>query len=141
MNNEVFANFAFYSTIVVLKMIALALMTSKTRLAKQVFATEVDCKYVKEGLKPILNDPDVERVRRNHLNDIENIIPFVIIGSFYTAINPDPMVALWHFRIFVGSRFLHTIFYQHSVPQPSRGLAYMVGLGVTLSMAVQVLLA
>ncbi|CAF0874347.1 unnamed protein product [Didymodactylos carnosus] len=88
-----------------------------------------------------LADPDVERVRRNHLNDIENIIPFVLIGIFYVAINPNPYVALWHFRVFFLSRIIHTIAYQTPLPQPSRAMSFLVGLVTTVSMAIQVLLA
>jgi uncharacterized MAPEG superfamily protein len=62
--------------------------------------------------KVTLADPDVERIRRNHLNDMENILPFVAIGLFYVAINPNPVVALWHFRVFFFSRIFHTIAYQ-----------------------------
>ena len=60
----------------------------------------------------VLNDPDVERVRRNHLNDIENIVPFVLVGLLYVGTNPDRDTALWHFRIFFVSRVLHTLTYQ-----------------------------
>ena len=52
------------------------------------------------------------RCFRNHLNDIENIIPFVLVGAFYVATQPTPSTALWHFRIFAASRFVHTIAYQ-----------------------------
>lgn len=58
------------------------------------------------------SDPDVERVRRNHLNDIENIIPFVLVGFFYVSTDPDRDTALWHFRVFFISRLLHTLSYQ-----------------------------
>ncbi len=59
-----------------------------------------------------LSDPDVERIRRNHLNDLENIVPFVLVGLLYVGTNPDQDVALWHFRIFLASRVLHTLTYQ-----------------------------
>ncbi len=86
------------------------------------------------------NDPDVERVRRNHLNDIENIVPFVLVGLIYVGTNPDRDVALWHFRIFFVSRLLHTLTYQLALPQPSRFIACAVGYLTTLSMATHVLL-
>ncbi len=86
------------------------------------------------------NDPDVERVRRNHLNDIENIVPFVLVGLFYVGTNPDRDVALWHFRVFFVSRLLHTLTYQLALPQPSRFIACAVGYLATLSMAVRVFL-
>jgi glutathione S-transferase len=58
------------------------------------------------------SDPSVERIRRNHLNDIENIVPFVLVGFFYVATDPDRRTALWHFRVFFISRLLHTLTYQ-----------------------------
>ncbi len=60
----------------------------------------------------VTTDPDVERIRRNHLNDIENIVPFVLIGFFYVATNPDRDVAIWHFKVFFISRLIHTVCYQ-----------------------------
>ena len=103
-----------------------------------------------------LSDPDIERVRRNHLNDIENIVPFAVIGFFYVAMNPNARTALWHFRVFFLSRIFHTIAYQVKVrlpirshrfisvfqlplPQPSRALGFLVGYGTTVSMAIQLL--
>ncbi len=70
-----------------------------------------------------------------HLNDIENILPFFLIGFVYASTSPALSVALWHFRIFTASRLCHTIAYQLALPQPSRGLAFFVGAGVMLSMA------
>ena len=72
-----------------------------------------------KSIKPNLADPDVERVRRNHLNDIENIIPFVLIGFAYVACNPSADTALWHFRLFFFSRLLHTFAYQVKQFNPS----------------------
>jgi hypothetical protein len=47
---------------------------------RQAFANPEDASGVKGG-KVMIGDPDVERVRRAHLNDIENIIPFVLLVS------------------------------------------------------------
>lgn len=79
----------------------------------QVFSNPEDTKLSSsKDAKVTFTDPDVERIRRNHLNDMENILPFVIIGLFYVGINPSPTQALWHFRIFFFSRIFHTIAYQ-----------------------------
>lgn len=74
-------------------------------------------------------------VFRCHQNDLENIIPFVVIGLLYALTGPELSTALLHFRLFVGSRFVHTIAYVMQLPQPSRGLSWMVGMGTTFSMA------
>ena len=39
------------------------------------------------------------QVRRAHLNDLENVIPFVLMSLLYVGTKPDPVTALWHFRV------------------------------------------
>ena len=113
LSNAVFRNFLFYAVASVIKLMAMALLTSRQRFAKQAFANPEDIPRAnRKTAQPNTSDPDVERVRRNHLNDIENVIPFVLIGFCYIAINPALTVALWHFRIFFFSRLLHTFAYQ-----------------------------
>jgi glutathione S-transferase len=57
----------------------------------------------------VKKDEDVERVRRAHLNDLENIPAFLISGLFYVMTNPNVNLALWLFRIAVLARIGHTI--------------------------------
>ncbi|XP_016093700.1 microsomal glutathione S-transferase 1-like [Sinocyclocheilus grahami] len=141
-DSEVFLAFSTYATIAVLKMMLMSLMTSYFRLTKQVFSNLEDTALVKttEDRKKLVRvDPDVERVRRCHLNDLENIVPFVVIGLLYALTGPDLSMALLHFRVFVGSRFIHTVAYMMALPQPTRALAFGVGLFITFSMAYRVL--
>lgn len=138
--NEIFRLFATYGTVVVLKMMALSFFTSFKRLTKKVYATPEDVVFDGGDLKKHgRTDPDIERVRQCHRNDLENIPPFLIIGLLYIFTGPSVFAATWHYRLFVGSRFLHTIAYLLPLPQPSRALGFFVGVGVTVSMAVQVL--
>jgi glutathione S-transferase len=74
------------------------------------------------------------------LNDLENIPLFVFLGLLYVATDPAASTALWHFRIFAASRFLHTITYQLAIPQPSRALSFMFGIAVIISLGVQILI-
>ncbi|KAG9467841.1 microsomal glutathione S-transferase 1 [Eleutherodactylus coqui] len=137
-DNEVFRAYATYATIVLVKMMLMSLVTAFYRVTRKVFANPEDATMVSKGgdlKKYVRTDPAVERVRRCHLNDIENIVPFVTVGLLYTLSNPDLFYALLHFRIFVASRVLHTIAYLAPIPQPSRGLTFFVGFLVTLSMA------
>lgn len=76
---------------------------------------------------------------RCHQNDLENIIPFVVIGLLYTLTGPELSSALLHFRLFAGSRIVHTIAYAGALPQPSRALSWLMGMLVTFSMAYRVL--
>ncbi|XP_077123390.1 microsomal glutathione S-transferase 1 [Ranitomeya variabilis] len=141
-DNDVFRAFATYATIVLLKMMLLSLVTAFYRLTRKVFANPEDAAAHSKGgdIKIFLRtDQDVERVRRCHLNDIENIIPFVGVGLLYVLSNPDLYFALLHFRVFAASRVLHTISYLMPLPQPSRALTFFVGYLVTVSMAVSTL--
>jgi len=138
LSNPVFSSYAFYGTVVLVKTFGMSMLTGAKRIAKGIFVNEEDVRAF--GAKKVVFDNDsVERVRRNHLNDLENIPTFLLMGLFYVAINPSPNVALWHFRVFAIARILHTLSYQLQIPQPARGLTFGVGLGVCLSMAYQVL--
>ncbi|XP_012944965.2 microsomal glutathione S-transferase 1 [Aplysia californica] len=82
--------------------------------------------------------PTIERIRRCHQNDLENVIFFVLMGLLYVASGPTTFAASLHFRIFTASRFLHTYVYLFSIPQPTRVLVFHVGVFTTLSMAYHV---
>ncbi|XP_060745686.1 microsomal glutathione S-transferase 1-like [Tachysurus vachellii] len=143
-DSEVFLAFSTYATIVILKMMFMSFLTAYFRITRKAFANIEDihmhmAKTPEEKKKMLRVNEDVERVRRCHLNDLENIIPFVLIGLLYTLTGPELSTALLHFRLFVGSRFVHTIVYVTSMPQPSRGLSWIVGIGAIVSMAYHVL--
>lgn len=57
----------------------------------------------------IKKSEDVERIRRAHLNDLENIPAFLIAALMYVMTEPQPDVALWLIRVAVIARILHTI--------------------------------
>ncbi|NXL92852.1 MGST1 transferase, partial [Alectura lathami] len=141
-DNEVFRAYATYTTVVLLKMMLMSLLTAYFRFSRKAFANPEDTTFLGKGdnaKKYQRTDGDVERVRRGHLNDLENIVPFLGIGLLYALSGPDLSTALLHFRIFAGARILHTFAYMIPLPQPSRGLSWGVGYLVTISMAYKVL--
>lgn len=137
------SNYAFYSTILILKMFAVALVTIRRRFSKNVFSSPEDYKFhghdIRGKDKPMVIDEDVERARKNHLNDLENIPAFLFLGLLFVLTGPNPSTALWHFRVFTISRIFHMFAYQIPLPQPARAGSYIIGLGVCISMAVQIL--
>ncbi|XP_054608603.1 microsomal glutathione S-transferase 1-like [Dunckerocampus dactyliophorus] len=141
MQDEVLRAFSTYALIVILKMMMLAPLTAYYRLTRGAFANEEDVafKSAEEKKKLLRTDRNVERVRRCHLNDLENVVPFVLVGLFYTLSGPELSSALLHFRIFAGARVFHTISYIGALPQPCRALSFFLGLLVTFSMAYNVL--
>ncbi|XP_041827915.1 microsomal glutathione S-transferase 1-like [Melanotaenia boesemani] len=143
MENQVFMAFTTYAAIVVLKMVLMGPLTAYFRITRGSFANEEDVsgKSEEQKKKLLRTHPDVERVRRCHLNDLENVVPFVLVGLLYALTGPELSTALLHFRIFTGCRIFHTIAYVSVLPQPSRGLSYIVGMLVIISMAYRVLSA
>ncbi|KAM6896521.1 microsomal glutathione S-transferase 1.2 [Lycodopsis pacificus] len=141
MEDEVFMAFTTYAAIVILKMLLMGPMTAFFRFSRGAFANEEDValKPSEERKKLLRSHPDVERVRRCHQNDLENIVPFVLVGLLYALTGPELSAALLHFRVFAGSRIFHTIAYVGALPQPSRALSWAIGFLVTVSMSYRVL--
>uniref|UniRef100_UPI0037E7FADE microsomal glutathione S-transferase 1-like n=1 Tax=Semicossyphus pulcher TaxID=241346 RepID=UPI0037E7FADE len=141
MEDEVFRAFTTYAAVVIVKMLLMAPLTAFYRFSRGAFANEEDVatKSAEERKKQLRTHPDVERVRRCHQNDLENIVPFVVLGLLYALTGPELSAALLHFRLFAGSRIFHTVSYVCPLPQPCRALSWMLGMLTTLSMAYRVL--
>ncbi|PKK24333.1 prostaglandin E synthase, partial [Columba livia] len=140
MENKVLMSFAFYSTILILKMYVVAIITGQVRLRKKAFANPEDA-LRNGGLQYHREDPDVERCRRAHRNDMENIFPFLFLGAIYSLLDPSPAVARIHFFIFCVGRIVHTVAYLLKLKAPTRSVAYSVAQLPCFSMALQILLA
>ncbi|XP_069763520.1 microsomal glutathione S-transferase 1-like [Narcine bancroftii] len=146
MKSEVFLAFSTYASVMLVKMLIMGPLTGYFRMSRGAFSNPEDARAHggtdEESKKKLMTtNPDVERVRRCHQNDLENIIPFIGISLLYTLTEPNLSTALMHFRIFAASRILHSIAYLVPLPQPSRGLCWLVGLGTTFSMVYRVLKA
>ncbi|XP_030854048.1 microsomal glutathione S-transferase 1-like [Strongylocentrotus purpuratus] len=120
-------------------MLAVGMWTSKYRIQNKVFANHEDLALARDDsdkLKPIYDDQNVERLKRCHVNDLENIVPFIALGLLYIATEPTFNAASLLFRAFAFSRVFHTVAYLSPLPQPSRLLAHVIGIIVNVSMAV-----
>ncbi|CAI5786408.1 Glutathione transferase [Podarcis lilfordi] len=139
---DVLRAYTFYAVIIIIKMMLLSPLTGYLRVKKQAFANPEDAAALgkgEAGKKTLRTDPDVERVRRLHLNDLENIIPYLFIAFFYSFTGVSETTALIHYRLFTAARLFHTIAYLVPLPQPCRGLSFGVGSFVTFSMIFQLL--
>lgn len=120
--------------IVALKTMAVAVYTSSIRIRRGVFISPED--YVLQGVEPgAAADPEVERARRIHQNDLENGLPFALVGLVYALTGPSAAGTWICFGVFPIARILHTIFYARGL-MPHRTIAYGLGFGVTVWMAV-----
>merc|ERR1712038_379886 len=137
---EVFQVYSISVSLLVIKTMFMAFLTGKARLSNKVFANPEDAKDV-PGSK-VGSDPDVERVRRAHLNDLENIPLFIAIAAVYmVAVQPSVETARILFYGFAAARFLHTYVYLNEIEQPYRGLAFIGGVIICQYMALHVFVA
>lgn len=75
------------------------------------------------------------------MNDLENIPIFFVSAFIYTMTNPSEYLAKTLFLAYTVARFAHTFVYAVVViPQPARGLSWMVGYAITGYMAITGLL-
>jgi len=125
LNNPAVRLFGITYMILVLKMVAVGWATSVYRIRDKTFATPED--YALQGLVPtsVVNE-DVERARRAHRNDLENILPYFGVGLLYALTNPSPAAAKTYFLGYTVARVLHSVFYLLSL-QPWRTVAFAVG--------------
>lgn len=131
-------SFAVYSGVLALKVLGVSILTSRARYAKKVFANPEDAKH-NPNAKIKFDDPDVERVRRAHLNDLENIPAFWVLGALYLTTSPEAAFATTLFRVYTAGRILHTIVYAvKPLPQPARGIAFGIPFMICIYMGIKV---
>ena len=131
--------YAVVALLLVLKMVAVGFYTSAVRIRRRVFATPED--YALRNLAPAgVPDEDVERVRRAHRNDLENVLPFLVVGLLYALTGPSLAAARIYLIGFLVARTLHSVFYIRAT-QPHRTIAFTVGMVLMLAMLVTTLVA
>ncbi|XP_075157045.1 microsomal glutathione S-transferase 1 [Haematobia irritans] len=134
-DNPVFNCYCFWSSVLVIKMLMMTLLTASKRIKKKVFANPEDLKLAKSVAEVVMHDPDVERVRRAHRNDLENILPFLLITLVYIATGPNALAARMLIRIGASCRLLHTGVYAFGpVPQPTRAILFFITFTITVFM-------
>jgi len=101
------------------------------------------------GLARTLGNPDpadppdpawAERARRAHINAAENLVvfaPLVTVAALAGVSTPATVLAAW---VYLGARLVHYAVYAMGVPV-IRTLAFVVGVGATLTIAAAVLAA
>jgi len=129
---------ALVDLLLVLKMAALGNYTSILRLRRHVYATPED--YALRAKTPGGRDEDIERARRAHRNDLENIPPFFVVSFLYVITRPSYGAAAIYLWGFLAARVLHSVFYIRGA-QPHRTIAFTVGAVLMFVMLVSTLVA
>ena len=116
--------FATCAAILVGKMLLTGYATTLLRWRTGYFVTAEDYAFL--GRTPPPTDERVERVRRAHRNDLEEILPFLAVGFLFALTEPSYAVAWWLFVPFTAARVLHTVAYGFGI-QPWRSIVFGVG--------------
>jgi uncharacterized MAPEG superfamily protein len=146
LTNPVFVTYAIAASLMVLKIMVQGWITVARMMANQGgFVNREDANAGPANPKPRpgqldLND-DVDRSRRIHRNDLENIPAFLVVGLLFVAIEPPLVAAQWLMYGFVAARLAHTIAYSTAQSHEVRATFYSVGSLIVIAMAVWVLAA
>lgn len=146
MQNPVFVIYVIASAIMILKIMGQGWMTVYRMLRVGAgYASPEDLQFGLINRNPQpgqleLNDY-VDRSRRMHRNDLENIPAFLVCGMLFVLAGPPQVLASILMYGFVGARLLHTVAYATKQTHEVRATLYTVGSISVIVMAVYVLVA
>ena len=106
---------------------------------RKTFVNPEDATLNKGALAEV-EHPDVARVKRAHINALENAVPFFAVAPLYAATGGSLLGAKAYFLTFVAARLLHSLFYLWG-RQPFRTLSFGIGILCVIGMGVHVLRA
>lgn len=144
MENPVFVTYLIASAIMVLKVMGQGWMTVHRMM--RVGAGYASPEDLQQGIINKSPDPSqleineyVDRSRRMHRNDLENVPAFWAAGLLFVAVNPAPWLAIFLMYGFVLARFAHFLAYASKRSHEVRATFYTVGSLIVIYMATHAL--
>jgi glutathione S-transferase len=144
MENPVFVTYVIAAAIMILKLMGQGWMTVFRMLKTDTgLASPEDLRVglINRNPRPEqleLNDY-VDRSRRMHRNDLENIPAFLACGLLFVVAAPSYLLANILMYSFVGARLAHTLAYATKQSHEVRATFYTIGSVAVMVMAVYVL--
>ena len=140
LENPVFVAYAIAASIMVLKIMGQGWMTVYRMLkTNSGLASPEDLRKGLINKNPRQEQLDlndyVDRSRRMHRNDLENIPAFLAIGLVFVTIDPSLLAARLLFYGFVVARLLHAVAYGTKQSHEVRATFYTVGSAIVMYMA------
>ncbi len=142
--NPVFVTYVIAATLMILKMMGQGWITvARMMRVGGGFLNPEDAAagMVNPKPRPGQLDPDdyVERSRRMHRNDTENIPVFLIAGLLFVSTQPPVWVAQWLFFGYVATRLAHFWAYFTARSHEVRATFFSIGSLIVIGMAVYTL--
>jgi glutathione S-transferase len=144
MDNPVFITYMIAAAIMILKLMGQGWMTVFRMLksdAGLVSPEDLQAGLINRNPRPEqleINDY-VDRSRRMHRNDLENIPAFLACGLLFVVAGPSYLLANILMYSFVGARLVHALAYATKQSHEVRATFYSIGSVVVIIMAVHVL--
>ncbi len=146
LQDPLFATYAVAATLMILKAVCMSWLTVVRMMSAQGgFRSPEDLR--KTPLNPTPDpkqlEPDerVERIRRIHLNDLENLPFFLVAGLLYVLTQPSLWLAQLLLYGYVVSRLLHFAAYLTACSHDMRAALWTVGSLILIFMTARTLLA
>lgn len=146
LQNPVFATYVIAATLMILKAVSMSWLTVGRMLkANGGFRNPEDVKQTPFNPKPDPSQLDkneyVDRIRRIHLNDLENIPFFLAAGFLYVLTDPSLLWARIFFYGYVFFRAAHFIAYLGAATHDTRAKLWTVGSLILIAITVRTLVA
>ena len=144
--NPVFVTYMIAAAIMILKIMGQGWITVYRMLKSDsglVSPEDLQVGIINKAPRPDQLDVNdyVDRSRRMHRNDLENIPAFLACGLIFVATNPDLVLAQSLMYGFVAARLIHALVYVTKQTHEVRATFYTIGSVIVMAMAVLVLMA
>ena len=146
LQDPLFATYAIAASLMILKTVGMAWLTVLRMMqAKGGYRSPEDLRQTPLNPHPdpaqLQPDERVERVRRIHQNDLENVPFFLAAGFLYVLTGPPLWLAQALLYGYVVSRLLHFAAYLTAQTHDLRATLWTIGSLILVFMAVRTLLA
>lgn len=146
LQDPLFATYAIAASLMILKTVGMAWLTVyRMTSEKGGYRSPEDLRKTPLNPSPdpqqLAPNERVERVRRIHQNDLENIPFFLVAGFLYVLTGPPLLLAQLLLYGYVISRLLHFAAYLGARTHDTRATLWTIGSLIMIFMAVRTLLA
>lgn len=146
LQDPLFATYAIAASLMILKTVGMAWLTVYRMMSeKGGYRSPEDLRRTPLNPSPdpqqLAPNERVERVRRIHQNDLENIPFFLVAGFLYVLTGPPLLLAQLLLYGYVVSRLLHFAAYLAARTHDTRATLWTIGSLIIVFMALRALLA
>ncbi|MCL4746217.1 MAG: MAPEG family protein, partial [Burkholderiaceae bacterium] len=132
LQNPLFATYVVAATLMILKAIGMSWLTVAQMMSSHAgFRSPEDLRKTRLNPNPdpkqLEPDERVERIRRIHHNDLENIPFFLVAGFLFVLTQPSLALAQWLLYGYVLSRLLHFGAYLSARTHDTRATLWTIG--------------